>query len=181
MPVVRSRSGVFQIASPGHATSYRLAQWLGEISGEILALDRSQEFLRRTARPNFLFSPFTPSYVSGAEHRLSGQRSDFEQFFGELRGVLLLPGELQIPPILGHITDCLARVSIGLFRHPDDPPWAEGEEIPDGDSTDEATEILTRTYRDAVERQAEEYETPDLYRPVSSPGDGDYSDEDDWL
>ena len=75
----------------------------------------------------------------------------------------------------------MARVSIGLFRHPDDPPWAEGEAISDEDSTDEAAEILTRTYRDAVERQAKEYETPDLYRPVSSPWDDEDSDEDDWL
>ena len=117
MPVTRSRSGTLQIATPRHATCYRLAQWLGEISGEIFALDRSiniaHVFRRSTTIPQLL----------------TRERDSWNQLFIELRGVLHLPRELQISSVLELVVESLVEIYLGLFRHPDDPPGAEGDEV----------------------------------------------------
>ena len=135
MPVTRSWSGTFLIATPRHATCYRLSQWLGEISGEVLALERSIEITKGRQHPNF-------RRCTNLENALRAQRDAFNQLFAEIRVFLLLPQELQIPPVLELLTECVAQVAIGLFRHPDDPPWADGASL-EGESDDESALAVT--------------------------------------
>ena len=135
MPVTRSRSGTFPIATPRHATCYRLSQWLGEISGEVLALERSTQITSGRQHPNF-------RRCTNLENALQAQRDAFNQLFAEIRVFLLLPQELQIPPVLELLTECVAQVAIGLFRHPDDPPWADGMSL-EGESDDESALAVT--------------------------------------
>ena len=102
-------------------------------------MDRSIEITVGRQHPNF-------RRCTNLENALRAQRDAFNQLFAEIRGFLLLPEELQIPPVLELLTECVAQVAIGHFRHPDDPPWADGASL-EGESDDESALAVTHLER----------------------------------